>query len=65
MGKIIIEQAEKQENLLIACRDSLLKRNKNYNDNRSYEYERAKLIGMIDIMDSLKIDRSKFNWIYL
>jgi hypothetical protein len=28
------------------------------------DYERAKLIGMLDLMDALKIDRTAFNWVF-
>ncbi len=27
-------------------------------------YERAKLIGMIDLLDACKIDKSEFTWIF-
>ena len=33
-------------------------------DKETLAYERAKLIGMLDILDALKIDRSEFNWIF-
>ena len=33
-------------------------------DNKVFQYERAKLIGMLDMLDILEIDRKEFNWIF-
>ena len=65
MKNTIIHHAEIQESVIISSRDYLLSRNKNPKEDKTYLYERAKLIGIMDIMDCLKIDRTKFNWIFL
>jgi len=36
----------------------------NPNDNISYRLERYRLIGMLDMLDVIGVDRSKFNWIF-
>ena len=61
MENTIILHAEIQEKIIISSRDFLISRNKRYQEDKTYLYERAKLIGIIDIMDCLKIDRTKFN----
>ena len=33
-------------------------------DNSVYSFERAKLIGMITLLDTMGIDRTQFNWIF-
>jgi hypothetical protein len=62
--EIVLEKVKEQENYLLKTRENLERRNINWLDNRTYNFERAKMIGMLDILDVLKIDRSQFNWIF-
>lgn len=60
----ILEVANQQEALLLKIREGIEKRGKNPNDSTTYNFERAKLIGIISILDKFKIKRNTFNWIF-
>ena len=60
----LINKAKEQEKYLLSIRDSLDKRRIIPNDNITYRLERYRLIGMLDMLDVLRIDRMEFNWIF-
>jgi hypothetical protein len=62
--EMLINKAKEQEKYLLSIRDSLIKRRIIPNDNITYRLERYRLIGMLDMLDVLRIDRMEFNWIF-
>jgi hypothetical protein len=60
----ILQAVRYQEQICLKTRDRLIGLRNNPNDSKAFVYERAKLIGMLDILDLLQIDRSEFNWIF-
>lgn len=56
--------AEKQGQLLLRMRESIEIHNKSTDHSSTYQFERAKLIGMLSVLDALQVDRSTFNWIF-
>lgn len=64
MEEKLIKRAREQESFILRLRDSLISRNRDYKNNPSWQHERAKLIGMIDMLDVLGIDKKEFCWIY-
>jgi hypothetical protein len=60
----ILSKVQSQADYLLRLRDRLIILNINYENNISYRLERYKLIGMLDILDVLEIDRNDFNWIF-
>ena len=55
---------QEQARFLLNLRESLEKQNVRVSDNRSYQWERAKMIGMLDIAKSLDMDIDDFRWVY-
>jgi len=60
----VIDKVKEQERLLLSMRENIERRGNNPNESPTIRYETAKMIGMLDILDVLKIDRSEFNWIF-
>jgi hypothetical protein len=60
----LLETARSQEGYLLKIRDRIIARYDNPNENTNFLYERSVLIGMISMLDALKIDRKEFNWIF-
>ncbi len=60
----VFTKVVEQEGYLLKLRESLERRLISVNDNKTWNFERAKMIGMLDVCDVLKIDRSQFNWIF-
>jgi hypothetical protein len=60
----LLETARIQEGYLLKIRDRIIARYDNPNENTNFIYERSVLIGMISMLDALKIDRKEFNWIF-
>jgi hypothetical protein len=60
----ILSKVQSQADYLLRLRDRLILLNINYENNISYRLERYKLIGMLDILDVIGIDRTDFNWIF-
>jgi len=60
----LLETARSQEGYLLKIRDRIIARSQNPYENTSFLYERGVLIGMISMLDALKIDRKEFNWIF-
>jgi len=48
------------ENMMVRLQKVLI----NYKQDKTFLYERAKLIGMIDLANSLEINTDEFSWIY-
>lgn len=63
MKQIILTQLKQQETYVLNMRNRLVKRGLPQT-NVTLQYERAKMIGMIDIAKSVGIDTTEFNWIY-
>ncbi len=64
MNDAILKAVNEQEQVLLKLRESLERRRITLCDNKSWNFERAKFIGMLDMLDALKIDRSEFSWIF-
>lgn len=64
MEEKILKKLREQEQVLLKLRESLERRLINVHQNKTWQYERAKLIGMMDICDVMGIDRKEFNWIF-
>lgn len=64
MKEIIINELKSSENFLLSTRERCEKLRKPLNENATFQYERAKFIGMLDLAKKLDIDVSEFNWIY-
>lgn len=62
----IITKLQQEEHYLIGLRDRCVKFNKSGRsvDNVNVAFQRAKMMGMMDICDIMGIDRSQFNWIH-
>lgn len=64
MEEKLIKMAREQESSLLRLRDSLISKNRDYENNPSWQHERSKLIGMIAMLDILGIDWEGFRWIF-
>ena len=64
MEEIVLNELKSQENFLINTRERNEKLRKPLSENQTFQYERAKFIGMLDLAKKLDIDVSEFNWIY-
>ena len=53
-----------QSRFLLNLRESLEKQNIRVSDNRTYEWERAKMIGMLDMARAIDLDIDDFRWVY-
>lgn len=53
-----------QSRFLLNLRESLEKQNIRVSDNRTYQWERAKMIGMLDMARSMDLDINDFKWVY-
>ena len=60
----LLNAVNAQEQVLLNLRNSLQSRRITLSDNKTWNFERAKFIGMLDILDALEIDRSEFSWIF-
>lgn len=64
MEQIVINTLRSEETFLINTRERNEKLRKPLSENKTFQYERAKFIGMLDLAKKLDIDVSEFNWIY-
>ena len=64
MEQQLLTKIRQHEAYLLNLRDSLERRRINVNNSPTWAFQRAKMIGMLDMLDVLKIDRSEFNWIF-
>jgi hypothetical protein len=64
MEKQLLSKAIEQEQYLIRLRDSIINRHKSPDESSTYNFERAKFIGMLTMLDAVGIDRKQFNWIF-
>jgi hypothetical protein len=62
--KLLLETTKAQEAVVEKLLEIMDRRNINYKKNDGFNYERAKLVGMMDMLDACKIDRKEFNWIF-
>jgi hypothetical protein len=53
-----------QSRFLLNLRESLEKQNIRVSDNRTYQWERAKMIGMLDMARAIDLDIDDFRWVY-
>jgi hypothetical protein len=53
-----------QSRFLLNLRESLEKRNIRVSDNSTYQWERAKMIGMLDMARAMDMDIDDFRWVY-
>jgi hypothetical protein len=60
----VINTVALQASYLYKTRENLLRFNKSLTESRTYQHERSKMIGMLDILDALEIDRTEYNWIF-
>lgn len=64
MEEKLLQAVRAQETVCLNLRESLHRRHRSCGGSQSFQYERAKLIGMLDILDALSIDRTEFKWIF-
>lgn len=64
MEQIVLNTLRSEETFLINTRERNEKLRKPLSENKTFQYERAKFIGMLDLAKKLDIDVSEFNWIY-
>lgn len=55
---------KEQSNFLLNLRESLEKRNVRVSENRTYQFERAKMIGMLDMARAIDLDIDEYRWVY-
>ena len=55
---------QEQSRFLLSLRESLEKQNIRVSDNRTYQWERAKMIGMLDMARAIDLDIDDFRWVY-
>ena len=60
----ILKSVREQERILLATKTRLESRNIKCSESAVYQHERSKMIGMLDILDILEINRKEFNWIF-
>jgi hypothetical protein len=53
-----------QSRFLLNLRESLEKQNVRVSDNSTYQWERAKMIGMLDMARAIDLDIDEFRWVY-
>jgi hypothetical protein len=53
-----------QSRFLLNLRESLEKQNIRVSDNSTYQWERAKMIGMLDMARTIDLDIDDFRWVY-
>jgi hypothetical protein len=53
-----------QSRFLLNLRESLEKQNIRVSDNSTYQWERAKMIGMLDMARAIDLDIDDFRWVY-
>ena len=55
---------QEQSRFLLSLRESLEKQNIRVSDNRTYQWERAKMIGRLDMARAIDLDIDDFRWVY-
>lgn len=55
---------QEQSRFLLNLRESLEKQNVRVSDNSTYQWERAKMIGMLDMARAMDLDINDFKWVY-
>ena len=55
---------QEQSRFLLNLRESLEKQNVRVSDNSTYQWERAKMIGMLDMARAIDLDIDDFRWVY-
>jgi hypothetical protein len=53
-----------QSRFLLNLRESLEKQNIRVSNNSTYQWERAKMIGMLDMARAMDMDIEDFRWVY-
>lgn len=62
--EIILTAVRSQAKVCKLSYDVVVSHGRNPDKSPAFQFERAKLMGMFDILDALKIDRKEFNWIF-
>lgn len=62
--KKVQAQLKTQEDYLEKLMISLDKKKVNYKENKTFLFERAKLIGMMEVSKTIGIDVIEFTWVY-
>jgi len=52
-----------QETFMLSLRGRIISRGTTLESSKSWSLERSKMLGMLDMLDSCKIDRTEFNWV--
>jgi hypothetical protein len=55
---------QEQSRFLLNLRESLEKQNIRVSNNSTYQWERAKMIGMLDMARAIDLDIDDFRWVY-
>jgi len=64
MKEKIIKSIKDQERYLLNTRERAQYLRENLHTSKTYQYERAKFIGMLEIAKMAKVDTTEFNWIF-
>jgi len=64
MNEIILKTVRSQQTVLEGLIQGCLKYGVAPLTNKEVIFERAKFLGMLDLLDALKIERSEFSWIF-
>jgi hypothetical protein len=60
----LINAAQEVERYLLALRERLEARNRNVEDSKDFQYNKAKLHGLLVAFECFNLDQSEFSWIY-
>lgn len=61
---VVLKKAGEQSSYLQSFMKDAEKRGVDLATSSTYIFNKAKLIGMLDMLDILGVDRSEFNWIF-
>lgn len=59
-----IELLKNQADFLLSLREKLESRNIRVSGDNTYQWERAKMIGMLDMARTIDINIDEFRWVY-
>lgn len=59
-----IDLLKNQANFLLSLRDKLEARNIRVSGDNTYQWERAKMIGMLDMARTIDVNIDEFRWVY-
>lgn len=64
MKKNITKSLKDQEQYLLNTRERAVRLRENLYNSKTYQYERAKFIGMLEVAKIANVDTTEFSWIF-